>query len=466
MRAKYTVIIPSAGKCSSTLGVVNRKIYTVSRLNQEVQQLLESGFGTLWLQGELSNFSRPSSGHFYFSLKDSQAQIRCAMFKGRNRHIDFQPQSGDAVMVRGKLGLYSPRGDYQLIVEHMEPAGAGALQAAFEARKRELDRLGWFDQAAKQALPEQPRCIGVVTSATGAALRDVLQVLSRRYSQAEVIIYPTLTQGASAAPAIAAALTTANRRAEADVLLLVRGGGSLEDLWAFNELQVAEAIRDSRIPVVAGIGHEVDVTISDLVADLRAPTPSAAAELATPDMRGLQDRVRAIHSRLHRAMRLRLRGSEQWLQQQCARLQRQHPQRRLHEQVQRADQLELRLNRAWTNETNQRLRRLERLQMRLAGQSPALQLTRLQDRLQALNGRLENGIATRQSRACSRFELLARALHGVSPLAILDRGYALVMKEDQLISDASTIVPGETITARLSKGRIQAQVTRSEAEKT
>jgi len=248
---------------------VEKKIFTVSRLNQEVQKLLESGFGTLWLQGELSNFSRPASGHFYFSLKDSQAQIRCAMFKGRNRYIDFQPASGDAVLVRGKLGLYSARGDYQLIVEHMEPAGAGKLQAAFEATKRDLDARGWFDSSSKKALPNLPKTIGIVTSPTSAAIRDVLQVLNRRYRQSSIIIYPTLTQGSAAAPNIVRALNQANQRQEVDVLLLVRGGGSLEDLWAFNEISVATAIRESAIPIVAGIGHEVDITISDLVSDLR-----------------------------------------------------------------------------------------------------------------------------------------------------------------------------------------------------
>ena len=211
---------------------VDKKIYTVSRLNQEVQRLLESGFGTLWLQGELSNLSRPASGHFYFSLKDSQAQIRCAMFKGRNRYIDFQPDNGDAVIVRGKLGLYAARGDYQLIVEHMEPAGAGKLQAAFEATKKALDARGWFAAEHKQPLPALPTSIGVITSPTGAALRDVLHVLKRRYRQSQVIIYPAMTQGAAAAPTLVRALQQANERREVEVLLLVRGGGSLEDLCA------------------------------------------------------------------------------------------------------------------------------------------------------------------------------------------------------------------------------------------
>lgn len=440
------------------LSHVDKKIYTVSRLNQEVQKLLESGFGTLWLQGELSNFSRPSSGHYYFSLKDSQAQIRCAMFKGRNRYLDFEPQSGDAVVVRGKLGLYAARGDYQLIVEHMEPAGAGKLQAAFEATKRELHGLGWFSQEAKQALPALPQTIGVVTSPTGAALRDVLHVLARRYRQADIIIYPTPTQGVSAAPGIVKALQTANRRAETDVLLLVRGGGSLEDLWAFNEVSVAEAIRNSQIPVVAGIGHEVDVSISDLVADLRAPTPSAAAELATPDTSSLQQRLTAATGRLQRAGLGRLSANRQRLSQQLSRLQLRHPQRRLNEQVQRADELEMRLSRAWQARVHRHEARLQGLRARLDAQSPALRLTRHQGRWQALDKRLSVAMGSRQTSARTRFELLARALHGVSPLAVLDRGYSLVMRKGELVTQAASLKPGDEINARFAKGEITATV--------
>lgn len=438
---------------------VDKKIFTVSRLNQEVQKLLESGFGTLWLQGELSNFSRPSSGHFYFSLKDSQAQIRCAMFKGRNRFLDFRPESGDAVLVRGKLGLYAARGDYQLIVEHMEPAGAGKLQAAFEATKRELDSRGWFSQEAKQPLPPLPQTIGVVSSPTGAALRDVLQVLARRYRQADIIIYPTLTQGAAAAPAIVKALETANRRAEADVLLLVRGGGSLEDLWAYNEVAVAVAIRNSNIPVVAGIGHEVDITISDLVADLRAPTPSAAAELATPDTSSLQQRLDTAKRGLQRAMLAQLSANRQHLSQQAARLQLRHPERRLIEQSQRADELELRLSRALQNRLDRHQSRLHSLRGRLGGNSPAGRLARHQAHWEALEARMKVAMGGRQSQARARFELLARALHGVSPLAVLDRGYAMVMKGDKLITQAGNILPGDEITARLAKEEISAIVT-------
>lgn len=440
------------------IATVDKKIFTVSRLNQEVQRLLETGFGTLWLQGELSNFSRPSSGHFYFSLKDSQSQIRCAMFKGRNRYVDFEPGSGDAVIVRGKLGLYSARGDFQLIVEHMEPAGAGKLQAAFEATKRDLDAKGWFDAAAKRPLPSLPHTIGVVTSPTSAALRDVLQVLNRRYRQSRIIIYPTLTQGSAAAPAIVSALNKANQRQEADVLLLVRGGGSLEDLWAFNEIIVAAAIRDSQIPIVAGIGHEVDITISDLVSDLRAPTPSAAAELATPDNASLSKTVDALYSSLLKAHRTQLRSLGATIEQQSKRLYLRHPQLRLQEQSQRIDELEMRLSRTWRTSLVQKRSRLAKADTQLNAYSPTAQVAQHRNHAKALNSRLIVAMESQQKQAKSRFDILARALHGVSPLAVLDRGYAIVKKNEKPITSVGDVKPGDEVTARLSNGEFQAVV--------
>ena len=440
------------------LSTVEKKIFTVSRLNQEVQRLLETGFGTLWLQGELSNFSRPASGHFYFSLKDSQSQIRCAMFKGRNRYIDFEPGSGDAVIVRGKLGLYSARGDFQLIVEHMEPAGAGKLQAAFEATKRDLDAKGWFDAASKRPLPVTPQTIGVVTSPTSAALRDVLQVLNRRYRQSRIVIYPTLTQGSAAAPAIVNALKRANRRKEADVLLLVRGGGSLEDLWAFNEVTVAEAIRHSKIPIVAGIGHEVDITISDLVSDLRAPTPSAAAELATPDNESLNNTVNALYLNLIRAHKTQLRQLKSTIEQQSQRLYLRHPQLRLQEQSQKIDELEMRLGRVLQSTLMQKDSRLNRATSQLGAYSPSVLVAQNRNLANSLYSRLTVAAENRHKQAKSRFDILARALHGVSPLAVLDRGYAIVKKNRKPITSVSELEPGDKVTTRLSNGEFQAVV--------
>lgn len=441
-----------------SLSSAQRKVYTVSRLIQDVQRELEKGFGTLWLQGELSNFSRPSSGHFYFTIKDSQAQIRCAMFKGRNRYVDFEPKSGDAVTVRGKLGLYAARGDFQLIVEHMEPAGEGRLKAEFEATKRKLDAEGWFDTDNKLELPPMPHTIGVVTSPTGAALRDVLQVLGRRYRQSRIVIYPTPTQGAAAAPGIVAAIARANRRKEADVLLLVRGGGSLEDLWAFNEVAVAGAIRDSQLPIVAGIGHEVDVTISDLVADLRAPTPSAAAELATPDTSNLNDRLANLTQQLGKLQRTRIQGLVQRLQQQNERLQLRHPERMLREQAQRVDDLSMRLQRVWHQHAEQRRNRAQRLEARLGAASPINALQRQRALWQALHKRLEVNLNLQHNRAKTQFELLATSLHNVSPLAVLDRGFALVSKDDSIVRNAADVASGDVINARLAEGEITAVI--------
>ena len=464
MRPKYTVMrclpVYASPMTSETQSITaKRKVYTVSRLNQEVQSLLESGFGTLWLQGELSNFSRPGSGHFYFTLKDSQSQVRCAMFKARNRHVDFDPQSGDAVLVRGKLGLYAARGDFQLIVEHMEPAGEGRLQAAFEATKRKLDADGWFDTDTKQTLPKLPKTIGVVTSPTSAALRDVLQVLARRYRQSTVIIYPTLTQGAAAAPGIVKAIDKANRRNETDVLLLVRGGGSLEDLWAFNEIDVARAIRASTIPIVAGIGHEVDITISDLVADLRAPTPSAAAELATPDTSSLSQRVNDLARQLGKTQYALVSALQQRLQQQNTRLQLRHPERQLREQSQRVDELHSRVLRAWLSRLRQHQHRVQGLATRLEANSPVVQLQQQLAAWRSLHQRMTAAVTLHQERATARFELLLRALHGVSPLAVLDRGYALVRKDDELLRDSASVIPGDKISARLTNGEVDATVT-------
>ncbi len=431
-----------------------RKVFTVSRLNQEVQQLLEEGFGLLWLQGELSNFSRPASGHFYFTLKDSQSQIRCAMFRGRNRYIDFKPQDGEAVLVRGKLGLYSARGDFQLIVEHMEPAGEGRLRQAFEESKRKLEQLGWFDQAFKKSIPTLPSTIGVVTSPTGAAIRDVVHVLARRYPQATVIVYPCLVQGAAAAPAIAAAIAKANDRDECDVLLVVRGGGSLEDLWAFNEESVALAIRESRLPIIAGVGHEVDISIADLVADLRAPTPSAAAELATPDTNSLRERLQQAGKSLLSVIENRLGQDAVNINNLNARLQARHPQRQIESQQQRVDELSTRLLGLTQRRQAQSKQMLLQLKRQLAAHSPDRQLQNHRLHLNQLTTLLENHTKKRLTALQSQHAIAARALNAVSPLATLDRGFAVVRYKDHLVTSAEQLSTGDQISTRLAEGEI------------
>src|ERR1700722_13216745 len=283
-----------------------RDIYSVSRLNREVRVLLERGFGSLWLEAEISNFAKPSSGHWYFSLKDATAQVRCAMFRQRNMLCAFTARDGQKVLVRARIGLYEPRGEYQLIVDHMEDAGLGALKRQFEELSAKLKQEGLFDAERKRSLPSLPRRIGIITSPTGAAVRDILHVLARRFPAAAVLIYPVPVQGAKAAAEIIAALEVSGRRAECDVLILARGGGSLEDLWAFNEERLGRAIVASPTPVITGIGHEIDFTIADFAADVRAPTPSAAAELVVPDAQEWLDAFAQFAARLQRCMRRRI----------------------------------------------------------------------------------------------------------------------------------------------------------------
>lgn len=434
------------------------KVYTVARLLQDVQQQLESNFGTVWLQAEISNLSRPASGHLYFSLKDSRAQVRCAMFKGRNQRLDFRPADGDAVLVRGTLGLYAARGDFQLIVEHMEPAGAGRLQAAFERTKRELDELGWFASEHKAPPPPTPQAIGVVTSPTGAALRDVLHVLARRYPQAPVVLYPTQTQGAQAAPAVCRAIQQASRRREVDVLLVVRGGGSLEDLWAFNERSVAGAVRDCPIPVISGVGHEVDVTITDLVADLRAPTPSVAAEMATPDQSGMLEQHARLHHRLQHAMLRALRVADRHHQALAARLAARRPERLLAARARHTDELGLRLQRVTQQRLDARRQAVASLDARLLAWQPRRSLSDAVRRHAAVQQRLIAAMQRRLATARSRSQIAERALQAVGPTAVLSRGYALLSTQDALVTRVADAAPGAILLATLSDGKLTTRV--------
>ena len=396
-------------------GTGGEAVYSVSRLNREARLLLEAGLGRVWVEAELSNLARPSSGHWYFTLKDSAAQLRCAMFRQRNQLTRFQPRDGQQVLARGRVSLYEPRGDYQLIVDSLEEAGLGALQRAFEELRRRLATEGLFAPERKRPLPAAPATIGVITSPTGAALRDILHILARRYAAARVIVYPVPVQGAAAAPAIAAALDLAGARAECEVLILARGGGSLEDLWAFNDERVARAIARCPIPVVSGVGHETDVTIADFVADRRAPTPSGAAELVAPDTAGWLAQLARFAARFGAAVQRHLAEDGRRLAHLQHRLERAHPGTRLAQSSQRLDELERRLQRAWR----------ERLQ-----------------------------------RAGARVELAARALQAVSPLATLARGFAVVTRarDGVLLTDAGAIEPGEEIDARLAQGTLRARV--------
>ncbi|RMG28847.1 MAG: exodeoxyribonuclease VII large subunit [Gammaproteobacteria bacterium] len=447
----------------ATVTAAQRDVYTVSRLTAEARDLLEAHFPLIWVEGEVSNLSRPASGHLYFTLKDPKAQVRCAMFRNRNRHLGFRPENGMQVLVRAGVSLYEARGDFQLIVEEMEEAGHGALQRAFEALKRRLAAEGLFAEAHKRPLPALPRRIGVITSPTGAAIRDILSVLGRRFPAVPVLVYPVAVQGAEAAPEIVAALERANRRAECDVLILARGGGSLEDLWAFNDERVARAIHASRIPVVSAVGHEIDFTIADFVADRRAPTPSAAAELVVPDRRAWLDRLRGLEARLHQRLRDHLHRSTERLAALEARLQRQHPGRRIRQHLQRLDELAARLQRAMRLALHRRRQRLETLEARLHRFSPLPRLQHERQRVEALRHRLHQALRQRLQQARQRCSTLARQLHTVSPLATLDRGYAIVTDaQGHVLQCATEVAPGTRVTARLARGRLHCLVEETE----
>ena len=443
-----------------------REIYTVSRLNLEARGLLEGRFPLIWVEGELSNVSSPASGHVYFTLKDPHAQVRAAMFRNRNRHLAFAPKAGLQVLVRARVSLYEARGDYQLIVEHMEEAGEGALRRAFEELKNRLAAEGLFDAERKQPPPAYPRCLGVVTSPTGAALRDVLSVLARRFPALPVYVYPVSVQGAGAAPSIVAALARANRERRCDTLLLVRGGGSLEDLWAFNEESVARAVAASEIPVVCGVGHETDITIADFAADVRAPTPSAAAELVSQDAAQLQRRLGSLMESLTLRMRARVEQQNRQLESLQGRLVRQHPLRRLQQHAQRVDELELRLRQGLGRQQLLRDSRLQTLQARLAARSPALTLTAQAKRLDQLRQALHRAMQERINREGNRLAALSRTLSAISPLATLQRGYAIALVPGSLepLRDAGRTNIDEQIELRLARGRLFCRVEEIDSE--
>ncbi|MDU5471780.1 MULTISPECIES: exodeoxyribonuclease VII large subunit [unclassified Pantoea] len=435
-------------------------VFTVSRLNTTVRQLLEQEMGSVWLSAEISNFSQPASGHWYFTLKDDGAQVRCAMFRNSNRRVTFRPQHGQQILVRATITLYEPRGDYQLIIESMHPAGEGALQQQFELLKAKLASEGLFDQQHKQPLPEPAKQVGVITSATGAALHDVLRVLHRRDPSLPVIIYPTPVQGADAPAAIVRAIELANQRAECDVLIVGRGGGSLEDLWSFNEERVARAIFASRIPVVSAVGHETDITIADFVADLRAPTPSAAAEIVSRNQTELLRQLLSQQQRLEMAMDYYLAQQQRRFSRLDHRLQQQHPQLRLARQQTALFRLQQRLNEAMENRLRQSLRQQDRLSQRLAAHQPQPRLFQAQRQLEQMRYRLQQSMEKMLNRDRQRFATLAAQLEGVSPLATLARGFSVTTDSaGQVVKKTAQLQSGDTLRTRLDDGWVESQVT-------
>jgi exodeoxyribonuclease VII large subunit len=437
-----------------------REVYSVSRLNREVRVLLERALRVVWVEGELSNLSQPASGHWYFTLKDRDAQLRCAMFRMKNALVGFTPREGAQLLVRGRLSVYEARGEYQLIVEHLEEAGLGALKREFERLKAKLAAEGLFALERKRSLPRFPRRVGVVTSPTGAALHDILKILARRYPPAAVLVYPTAVQGAAAVPALIRALTTASARAECDVLILGRGGGSLEDLWAFNDERVARAIHACSLPLVSGVGHEIDFTIADFVADARAPTPSAAAELVVPDRLACLEVVTRAGQRLTAGMRRELRVGATRLQAAGRRLNLAHPGVRLQQRMQRLDELMRRLAASAREGLHAHGRQLAHTQARLLQRSPRQLLSERRAWHEALHARLDRAVSEQLARVGHRLALAQRSLDTVSPLATLTRGFAIVTRADgTLLTDPAAVTDGEDIEARLAKGTLLARVT-------
>ncbi|MDM2996913.1 MULTISPECIES: exodeoxyribonuclease VII large subunit [unclassified Citrobacter] len=434
-------------------------IFTVSRLNQTVRLLLEQKMGQVWISGEISNFTQPASGHWYFTLKDDTAQVRCAMFRNSNRRVTFRPQHGQQVLVRANITLYEPRGDYQIIVESMQPAGEGLLQQKYELLKAKLQAEGLFDQQYKQPLPSPAHCVGVITSKTGAALHDILHVLKRRDPSLPVIIYPTAVQGDDAPGQIVRAIERANARNECDVLIVGRGGGSLEDLWSFNDERVARAIFANRIPVVSAVGHETDVTIADFVADLRAPTPSAAAEIVSRNQQELLRQIQSAQQRLGMAMDYYLANRNRRFTQLFHRLQQQHPQLRLARQQTMLERLRQRMNFALDNQLKRAASRQQRVLQRLNQQNPQPRIYRAQTRIQQLEYRLAENVRARLSATRERFGNAVTHLEAVSPLSTLARGYSVTTATDgKVLKQTRQVKAGDVLTTRLSDGWVESEV--------
>ncbi len=417
----------------------SRAVLTVSQLTEELRVLLEERFPAVWVEGEISNFRLYGSGHTYFTLKDADAQLRCVLFRTRAQRIRFQPADGLHVVAFGSVEVYAQRGEYQLVVELLEPKGLGALQLAFEQLKARLQAEGLFDAARKRELPRFPKQIGIVTSPSGAAIRDMLRVIGRRFGELHIVIAPCRVQGEGAAEEIAQGLHDLNALGSVDVIIVGRGGGSLEDLWAFNEEVVARAIAASKAPVVSAVGHEVDFTIADFVADLRAPTPSAAAELVVREKRAVMDALDALRERLERAATRPLRDLER-----------------------RVDELSLRLRRAMTGELRHASHRVEMLTSTLRSTSPVARVANGRHRLERLDARLSAAFTRSCDRSRFRLRALVAKLDSLSPLAVLGRGYSLTRAPDgAIVRSARQVKAGDDVQVLLHEGSLDCRVART-----
>ena len=438
-------------------------IYSVSQLNQSVRLMLENQLGAVWLTGEISNFSQPVSGHWYLSLKDENAQVRCAMFRMKNLRVSFRPTNGMQVLVRANVSLYEPRGDYQLIIESMHLAGEGLLMQQFEALKLKLAAEGLFAQHLKKNLPHFSKAVGIITSKTGAALQDILHILQRRDPSLKIIIYPTAVQGKDAATEIAQMIELANQRQEVDVLIVGRGGGSLEDLWCFNEEMVARAIFHSHLPVISAVGHETDVTIADFVADVRAPTPSAAAELVSRNQTELLQQLQYRRQRLEIALDRLFAEKQQKLKHLSLRLHNQHPQAQLRIQQRLITQLSHRLQQSLRHRWQKKAENLTALSIRLYKNPLPLRLQQYEQQLAQLKVRLNSHMNLTLSLQQKQLAHLCGKLDSLSPLKVLARGYSITQNQQNLtIRSMKDVNVGEQIKTRLPDGDIISQVIRLE----
>ncbi|WP_109079415.1 exodeoxyribonuclease VII large subunit [Aggregatibacter kilianii] len=438
---------------------MSENIYSVSQLNQSVRLMLENRLGQVWLTGEISNFTQPVSGHWYLSLKDENAQVRCAMFRMKNLRVGFRPANGMQVLVRAAVSLYEPRGDYQLIIESMHLAGEGLLMQQFEMLKLKLAAEGLFAQNHKKNLPHFSKAVGIITSKTGAALQDILHILQRRDPSLKVIIYPTSVQGKDAAAEIAQMIQLANQRHETDVLIVGRGGGSLEDLWCFNEEIVARAIFDSAIPIISAVGHETDVTIADFVADLRAPTPSAAAELVSRDQTELLQQFQYRQQRMEIALDRIFTEKKRRLQHIFLRLQNQHPQAQLRIQQQLITQLRHRLQQSLLHRWQKTSENLTALSARLSKNPLPLRIQRYEQLLAQLKVRLNSEVNLKLERQQKQLAHLCGKLDSLSPLKVLSRGYSITQNQhNQAVTSINAVNVGEQITTRLTDGIIVSRI--------
>ena len=433
----------------------NREILSISELNKTVKGLLETEFSFIYVEGEISNFSRPSSGHWYFTLKDEKAQIRCAMFRNQNRSVPFEPKNGQQVVLYGKVTLYEGRGDFQIITSSLELSGDGELRRSFERLKASLQKEGFFDQQKKKAIPKFPKKIAVITSPSGAAIKDIFSVVYRRFPALGMTVIPTQVQGEEAVPQIVNAIKTANKQNPSyDLILLSRGGGSLEDLWAFNTEPVAKAIFSSSIPVVSAVGHESDFTISDFVADLRAPTPSSAAEQITPDAEMLKNDILETSDRFIRAARRAIDSRQNELSHLIRRIR--HPNSRLNEFAQRLDELERRMLSQVSNLI--RIKKSKLAERKI--QSPVQKIQQVNDRVKQLSRIMTQSHATLIKNRQASLSEKSSQLEALSPLATLKRGYAIVSEEanGKIVRNSDEIAEGEKLRIRLSNGALTAEV--------